>query len=42
MGIVGMIIFIPICSIFYTLLKTDVNERIARAQKKPESTEAAQ
>ncbi|MFR9254344.1 MAG: AI-2E family transporter [Merdibacter sp.] len=42
MGIVGMIIFIPICSIFYTLLKTDVNERIARAQKKPESAEAAQ
>ena len=42
MGIVGMIIFIPICSIFHTLLKTDVNERIARAQKKPESAEAAQ
>lgn len=30
LGIVGMIIFIPLCSIIYTLLKTDVNERIEK------------
>lgn len=33
LGIVGMIIFIPICSIIYTLLKTDVNERIEKEQE---------
>ena len=33
MGVVGMIIFIPICSIIYTLLKTDVNERIDKEKK---------
>ena len=30
LGIVGMIVFIPLCSIIYTLLKTDVNERIEK------------
>ena len=34
MGILGMIIFIPICSVVYTLLKETVNHRIAQRKIK--------
>lgn len=33
MGIVGMLIFIPLCSILYTLLRQEVNRRLRRPGK---------
>ena len=30
MGVVGMLIFIPLCSVLYTLLRDTVNERLKR------------
>ena len=30
MGVVGMLIFIPIASVVYSLLRTSVNRRLAR------------
>ena len=30
MGVVGMLIFIPLCSVLYTLLRDAVNERLKR------------
>lgn len=41
-GIVGMLVFIPLCSVFYTLLREEVNRRLAdkaRRKKKPAATE---
>ena len=32
MGVVGMLIFIPLCSVLYTLLRDTVNERLRRRQ----------
>lgn len=34
LGIVGMLVFIPLCSVFYTLLREDVNRRIAEKEKR--------
>ena len=33
MGVVGMLIFIPLCSVLYTLLRDTVNERLRRRLK---------
>lgn len=33
-GIVGMLVFIPLCSVLYTLLREEVNRRLAVKQKK--------
>ena len=33
MGVVGMLIFIPLCSVLYTLLRDTVNERLIRRLK---------
>lgn len=41
MGIIGMIVFIPICSIIYTLLKRDVNERLNQEMNAEKKTDAA-
>lgn len=32
MGIVGMLVFIPLCSVAYTLLKEDVNRRLEKSR----------
>lgn len=39
MGVVGMLIFIPICSVLYALLREEVNQRLEkkRRQKKPKA-----
>lgn len=34
MGLLGMLIFIPLCSIVYTLLREDVNRRIEKREKR--------
>jgi predicted PurR-regulated permease PerM len=36
MGIVGMLIFIPLCSVVYAILREIVNERLDK-QKKPKN-----
>ncbi len=36
MGIVGMLIFIPLCSVVYAILREIVNERLEK-QKKPKN-----
>lgn len=41
MGIIGMLIFIPFCSVCYALLKEDVNRNIGRKKKKAEAAVAA-
>ena len=33
MGVLGMVIFIPVCSVLYSLLKTNVNERLSKQTK---------
>lgn len=33
MGVVGMLIFIPLCSVLYTVLREIVNERLARKKR---------
>ena len=30
MGVVGMLIFIPLCSVVYALVREDVNRRLKR------------
>lgn len=41
MGVVGMLVFIPLCSVFYALLKDTVNERLSRKMgRKTEETES--
>ncbi|MFT4007532.1 MAG: AI-2E family transporter, partial [Lacrimispora sp.] len=40
MGVVGMLIFIPICSVLYALLREEVDQRLdkRKRQKKPKAT----
>ena len=40
MGVIGMIIFIPLCSVIYSLLRTNVNERLKRRRKQEEAPPA--
>ena len=35
-----MIIFIPLCSVIYSLLRTNVNERLKRRRKQEEAPPA--
>lgn len=37
MGIVGMLIFIPLCSVCYALLREDVNRKIARKKRRADA-----
>ena len=39
MGVVGMLIFIPLCSVFYALLREGVNSRLQRKRERAEKTE---
>ena len=39
MGVPGMLIFIPLCSVLYTLLRDEVNERLKRKVKEKEETQ---
>ena len=39
MGVVGMLIFIPLCSVLYTLLRDTVNERLRRRRLGVESND---
>lgn len=39
MGVVGMLIFIPLCSVFYALLREGVNSRLQRKREHAEKTE---
>ncbi|MEG1943091.1 MAG: AI-2E family transporter, partial [Angelakisella sp.] len=39
MGIAGMLFFIPLCSVLYTLLWEAVNRRKANSQKEQEAVE---
>ena len=41
MGILGMLIFIPLCSVAYTLLKEKVNRNLERQAKREEEHEKA-
>lgn len=41
MGIVGMLIFIPLCSVLYSLLRDEVNRRLAEKARAPREPEAA-
>lgn len=42
MGIAGMLIFIPLCSVFYTLLKAAANHRIEQKEKESVQKESAE
>ena len=41
MGVVGMLVFIPLCSVFYALLRDSVNSRLKK-KREPESAEAGE
>ena len=34
-GVLGMLLSVPICSVLYSILKTDVNNRIDQKNKQP-------
>ena len=38
MGVIGMIIFIPLCSVIYSLLRTNINERLKRRKEQERKT----
>ena len=38
MGVIGMIIFIPLCSVIYSLLRTNINERLKRRREQEKKT----
>ena len=38
MGVIGMIIFIPLCSVIYSLLRTNINERLKRRKEQEKKT----
>ncbi|MEY8337142.1 AI-2E family transporter [Lachnospiraceae bacterium 62-35] len=38
MGIVGMLVFIPICSVLYSLLRREVNRRVEEKSRKPSAS----